>query len=126
MIRIDSRRFLCYSVIYRSYRTFGISRLVIGRIRWGVSISGVRNSCIILPFCHVRRHNRGSCRERGTCVFYKQELFAIDTEHYRSVGTNPARLVVFFSRMGYVKKLAFEEAERTGAQLYEIKAAQSV
>ena len=37
------------------------------------------------------------------------------------IGTNPDRLVVCFSRMGYTKKLALEEAGRTGAAFYEIK-----
>lgn len=60
----------------------------------------------------------------AACVFYKQERFAVDMDSYQNVGTAPARLVVFFSRMGYVKKLACEEAELTGAQLYEIKAAE--
>jgi len=33
-------------------------------------------------------------------------------------------LLFFFSRMGYVKKQAYEAANRTGAQIYEIKAAE--
>lgn len=40
---------------------------------------------------------------------------------YPNIGTNPKRLVVYFSRMGYVKKQAMEEANRTGAALYEIR-----
>lgn len=55
-------------------------------------------------------------------VFQKQEAFHVDINDYVHIGTNPDRLVVFFSRMGYVKKLAYEEAERTGAEVYEIKA----
>ncbi len=41
---------------------------------------------------------------------------------YPHIGEPPERLVVFFSRMGYVRKQAYEEAERTGAAVYEIKA----
>lgn len=55
-------------------------------------------------------------------VFQKQEAFHVDVNDYTHIGTNPDRLVVFFSRMGYVEKLAYEEAERTGAEVYEIKA----
>ncbi len=54
-------------------------------------------------------------------VFAKQEAFRVEIADYPGIGRDPKRLVVFFSRMGYVKKQAFEEAERTGAQVYEIK-----
>ena len=54
-------------------------------------------------------------------VFEKQEAFRADISDYPNIGTNPERLVVFFSRMGYVRKLAYEEANRTGAAVYEIK-----
>lgn len=54
-------------------------------------------------------------------VFLKQEAFHTNIADYPCIGTNPKRLVVFFSRMGYVRKLAFEEASRTGAEVYEIK-----
>ena len=39
-------------------------------------------------------------------VFGKQEAFTLRAEDYPNIGTNPERLVVFFSRMGYVKKKA--------------------
>ena len=55
-------------------------------------------------------------------VFLKQKEFYIDISRYTNVGTNPQRLVVYFSRMGYVRKVAYEEAHKTGAVLYEIKA----
>lgn len=55
-------------------------------------------------------------------VFFKQESFSVNEEQYKNIGNNKTRLVVYFSRMGYVKKLACEEANRTGAELYEIKA----
>ena len=54
-------------------------------------------------------------------VFGKQEDFTVDENRYKNIGTNHKRLVVFFSRMGYVKKIALEEADRTGADIYEIK-----
>ena len=54
-------------------------------------------------------------------IFYKQEHFEINEESYKNIGSDPSRLVVFFSRMGYVRKKALEEADRTGAAVYEIK-----
>lgn len=54
-------------------------------------------------------------------VFACQEQFTVCPADYPNIGTNPNRLVVYFSRMGYGKKLALEEADRTGAALYEIK-----
>lgn len=54
-------------------------------------------------------------------VFMTQEAFSVNLSDYPNIGTNKKRLVVFFSRMGYVKKLAYEEAERSGAEVYEVK-----
>ena len=57
-------------------------------------------------------------------VFGKQEAFHVGLSDYKNIGTNPKRLVVFFSRMGYVRKIAYEEANRTGAEVYEVKSTQ--
>ena len=57
-------------------------------------------------------------------VFFRQEEFRVSEDDYPNIGTNTRRLVIFFSRMGYTKKLAMEEANRTGACLAEIKAAE--
>ena len=54
-------------------------------------------------------------------VFGKQEAFCVALSDYPNIGTEKKRLVVFFSRMGYVRKIAYEEANRTGAELYEVK-----
>ena len=54
-------------------------------------------------------------------VFRKQEAFHVLLTDYPNIGTDEKRLVVFFSRMGYVRKIAYEEANRTGAKLYEVK-----
>lgn len=56
-------------------------------------------------------------------VFLTQEHFAVRQADYPNIGTDPTRLVVYFSRMGYTRKAAFEAAQKTGAQLYEVKAA---
>lgn len=55
-------------------------------------------------------------------VFARQEAFAAEQRTYPHVGQDPERLVVYFSRMGYTKKAAMEEAERTGAQVLELQA----
>lgn len=54
-------------------------------------------------------------------VFEKQEGFSVNIADYKNIGTNKKRLVIYFSRMGYVKKQAYEAAEKTGAEIYEIK-----
>lgn len=54
-------------------------------------------------------------------VFLRQESFVVNESDYKNIGQNKKRLVVYFSRMGYVRKLAFEEADKTGACVYEIR-----
>lgn len=58
----------------------------------------------------------------AACIFAEQERFHFDPSDYPNVGRDPRRLVVYFSRMGYVRKKAYEAAERTGAAIYEIRA----
>ncbi len=55
-------------------------------------------------------------------VFYQQETFVVCFSDYPNINKNHTVLVVYFSRMGYTKKIALEEANRLGADLYEIKA----
>ena len=54
-------------------------------------------------------------------VFYKQETFKIEEKDYKNIGENQDELVVYFSRMGYTKKVALEIANKTGAKILEIK-----
>ncbi len=54
-------------------------------------------------------------------IFYNQEHFAVHTGDYPNIGTNHRCLVVYFSRMGYTKQAALQEADRTGAEIYEVK-----
>ena len=56
-----------------------------------------------------------------TYVFYMQEHFIFNVNDYKNIGKNENTLVVYFSRMGYTKKLAYEEANKIGADIYEIK-----
>lgn len=55
-------------------------------------------------------------------IFKKQEDFCVDLSNYPNIGKNKNKLVVYFSRMGYVKKQAFEEANKSGAMVYQIQA----
>lgn len=54
-------------------------------------------------------------------IFYNQEHFAAQTWDYDNISKDGSRLVVYFSRMGYTKRAALEEANRTGAELYEVR-----
>lgn len=54
-------------------------------------------------------------------VFQRQEAFQARPLLPLPSVEHPRRLVVYFSRMGYVKKLAYEIAEKTGAAVYEIR-----
>lgn len=57
-------------------------------------------------------------------VFLRQEQFTAreSAAQYPNIGSSPEKLVVYFSRMGYVRRLALQEADRTGAQVFEIHA----
>lgn len=59
-----------------------------------------------------------------TVVFYDQEHFTVGESDYPNIGSDPTKLVVYFSRMGYTKKRALEAADRTGAEIYEVRAAE--
>ena len=56
-----------------------------------------------------------------TYVFYTQEQFKFDPKDYKNIGKNKDVLVVYFSRMGYTKKVAYEEAEKQKADILELK-----
>lgn len=57
-----------------------------------------------------------------TYVFYTQEQFKFDQNEYKNIGKNKDVLVVYFSRMGYTQKVAYEEAEKQKADILELKA----
>lgn len=56
-----------------------------------------------------------------TYVFYVQEQFSFDVNRYHNIGKNKESIVVYFSRMGYTKWMAYEEANKVGADILEIK-----
>lgn len=112
--------------------------LLLGRRKSGVVLGGVFGVTLMLWICiqfvifpmnfmSTSYFIFGFCQAVTgymTWVFCGQETFTVDSSDYPNVGTDSSRLVVFFSRMGYVKKQALEAANRTGAQIYEIKAAE--
>ena len=55
-------------------------------------------------------------------VFRRQESFPVSEADYPNPGRDPKRLVVCFSRMGYTKRVALEEANRTGACFCQLRA----
>lgn len=62
-----------------------------------------------------------------TClVSYKQNRFTIDINSFTNINTNAKELVVYFSRLGYTKKIAYEEANRLGASIYEIRTSEPI
>ena len=57
-----------------------------------------------------------------TLVYYKQELFEFDISKYENLNNNNKdTLVVYFSRMGYTKKVAYETANKLKANILELK-----
>lgn len=61
-----------------------------------------------------------------TYVFYNQENFTFDLKEYNNIGKNKEMIVVFFSRMGYTKKVAYEQADKIGAQIIELKTTEKI
>lgn len=54
-------------------------------------------------------------------VFDAQESFVVDIDKYKNINIDNKKLVVYFSRLGYVKKLAYEKANTKGAKILELK-----
>ena len=61
-----------------------------------------------------------------TYVFYMQSHFVFNADDYKNIGKNKKNLVLFFSRMGYTKKIAYEKANSIGSDIYEIKSKEKV
>lgn len=56
-----------------------------------------------------------------TVIFYTQSEFIFNVNDYKNINKNKDILVVYFSRMGYTKKIAYEKANETGANIIELK-----
>lgn len=53
-------------------------------------------------------------------IFLKRGDFSFDKESCEHIGENNDILVVYFSRLGYTEKVAYEKAEALGAQIFRI------
>lgn len=56
-----------------------------------------------------------------TYVFYTQENFKINIGDYHNIGKNKDCIIIYFSRLGYTKKIAYEKADELGADILELK-----
>ena len=54
-------------------------------------------------------------------VRYKQDRFVFDESEYKNIGKNSTCAVVYFSRSGYTKKIAYQIANERCADICEIK-----
>lgn len=59
-------------------------------------------------------------------VGYQQSNFKFDADDYTNIGTNSTKLVIFFSRTGYTKKLAYTIANNQGSEVLEIKTTEKI
>lgn len=59
-------------------------------------------------------------------VGFEQSKFTFNEKDYENIGGEGKTAVVYFSRTGYTKKLAYELADRTGADLIEIKTTERI
>lgn len=59
-------------------------------------------------------------------VGYQQSQFKFDENQYKNIGNAKSKVVIYFSRMGYTKKLAYEIANEKGADIVEIKTTEKV
>lgn len=56
-----------------------------------------------------------------TYVFYTQENFEFNISEYQNISKNRGSIVIYFSRLGYTKKVAYEKANELGADIIELK-----
>lgn len=56
-----------------------------------------------------------------TVIFYTQSKFVFDINDYKNINKNKDSVVVYFSRMGYTKKVAYEKANEIGANIIKLK-----
>ena len=59
-------------------------------------------------------------------IGWEQSKFKFDKNEYKNIGKNNKKLVVFFSRTGYTKKLAYTIADNQGAEILEIKTTEKI
>lgn len=61
-----------------------------------------------------------------TLVFYLQENFNFNEQEYTNINKSKDNLVVYFSRMGYTKKQAYQIADKECANIIELKTKENV
>ena len=54
-------------------------------------------------------------------VFYNQTFFHFDEKEYPDIATKADTLVIYFSRLGYTRKIAYEKANALKAEIVELK-----
>lgn len=59
-------------------------------------------------------------------VRFSQSQFAFNENDYPNIGKDKTKIVIFFSRLGSTKKLAFEIANEQGAEILEIKTTEKI
>lgn len=59
-------------------------------------------------------------------IFYKQTEFKFNETDYKDITDNSKTLVLYFSRMGYAKKIAYSIANKEKGKIIEIKAKENV
>ena len=62
-----------------------------------------------------------------TClVGYEQSMFSFNQSDYDKISKHSSKIVVYFSRTGYTKKLAYEIAQQQEAEIFEIKTTEKI
>lgn len=56
-----------------------------------------------------------------TYVFYTQEHFEFNKNNYKNIDSKSDTIVVFFSRMGYTRKIAYEKANERKCAILELE-----
>lgn len=59
-------------------------------------------------------------------VGYEQSMFLFNEKDYTNIGIDKTKLVVYFSRQGYTKKLAYQVADEKKALILELKTTEKV
>lgn len=59
-------------------------------------------------------------------VRYMQSEFTFNENDYPNISKNSKTIVIYFSRSGYTKKLAYEIANKTSQDIYEIKTTEKI
>lgn len=56
----------------------------------------------------------------------EQSMFAFNKDDYKNIGNDETKLVIYFSRQGYTKKLAYQIANEKGASILKIKTTEKI